>query len=217
MDCSQLADAAAELALGVLPGDERAAALAHLDRCPACQQLVAAVTGATDQLLAAMVPSVEPPPGFERRVLSALTEPVPARTPARRPRRVAGLASVAAVLAALTLVLGIPRVSGPTVVAAEMRTPAGAVVGQVYLHEGSPAVVSMRLPGWAARLDGYGADASYAVRVELTEGADRLLPVTVNEDSSWAAALDVDPHTVRAVAVVDGQGNVWCQARLSGG
>ena len=38
MDCAQLADAAPELALGILPGDERAAALAHLDECPGCRQ-----------------------------------------------------------------------------------------------------------------------------------------------------------------------------------
>ena len=37
MDCTQLADAAPELALGILPGDERAAALAHLDECPGCR------------------------------------------------------------------------------------------------------------------------------------------------------------------------------------
>ena len=40
MDCADLADVAPELALEVLGGAERAAALAHLEDCVACQQMV---------------------------------------------------------------------------------------------------------------------------------------------------------------------------------
>ena len=39
MSCDEFAAAAAELALGVLTGRERAAALAHLDGCESCREL----------------------------------------------------------------------------------------------------------------------------------------------------------------------------------
>lgn len=217
MDCRQVADAAAELALGVLPGDERAAALAHLDRCASCQQLVMATTGVTDRLLVALAASVEPPPDFERRVLAALGDEATPVSGRRRPRRLALLGAAAACLAAITLALGVPRLSSPSVVAAEMRTSAGAVVGEVRVQEGSPAVLSMKLPGWTARPASYGAGVTYAVRVERTDGPDRLLPVSMNAQSSWATALDIDPGTITSVAVVDDRGTVWCQARLPTG
>ena len=39
MDCAQVKDAAPELALGILPGDERSRVLAHLDDFPACNEV----------------------------------------------------------------------------------------------------------------------------------------------------------------------------------
>ena len=45
-------------------GDERGAALAHLDRCAACRAEVEELAGAVDLLLSA-APEAEPPPGFE--------------------------------------------------------------------------------------------------------------------------------------------------------
>src|SRR5262249_44922637 len=94
MDCDQLLDAASELALGILPGDERAAAVAHLEGCLSCQQQVSALATMTEQLLL-LAPTAEPSAGFEQRVLAALT---PTVTTPRRPRvrrrrvAVAGLA-----------------------------------------------------------------------------------------------------------------------------
>jgi hypothetical protein len=215
MDCADLAAVAPELALGVLPGDERAAALAHLDRCPACQQAVAATTGVTDRLVVALAPTVEPPPGFERRVMAALhAATAPADAPPRR-RRAGLLAAAAVCLAALTLLIGVPRVGAPSAVAAEMRTPAGAAVGEVHVRAGQPAVLSMTLPGWAAQISDYGAAATaYALRIERTDGPPRVVPVALNAQSSWATALDIDPGAITTVALVDAQGHVWCSGRL---
>jgi hypothetical protein len=71
MGCAGFADVRAEVALGVLTGRERAAAVAHLDRCTACQESVCrlAVTG---EKLLQLLPVREPPPGFETRVLERL-------------------------------------------------------------------------------------------------------------------------------------------------
>ena len=93
MGCDELADVAAELALGVLTGRERAEALAHLEQCPACRENVRQLTNTGEELLE-LLPAIEPPPGFETRVMDrlGLTVPAPAPVPvpdhgsARRPR-----------------------------------------------------------------------------------------------------------------------------------
>jgi hypothetical protein len=216
MDCAQLVDAAPELALGVLPGDERAAALAHLDGCASCQHVVSSLTGVTDRLLLVLTPAVEPPLGFEDRVLTPLVEDAMApsrRLRARRPIVMAALA-VAACVAVLVLTIAAPR-SASSVVSSPMRTSDGQVVGQLYLQEKPSAVLSMTLPGWVDRIASYAAPgATYAVRITRTDGPDRVLPVTMNDRSSWAAALDLDPRTITTVALVDSSGAVWCAAEI---
>ena len=76
MTCAELADVAAELALGVLTGRERARALAHLDRCETCREDVRQLLATSEQLIG-LLPEREPPVGFETRVLSRLGFPVP--------------------------------------------------------------------------------------------------------------------------------------------
>jgi len=84
MGCAEFADAAAELALGVLTGRERARALAHLDRCEACRENVRQLT-VTGEELVGLLPAIEPPAGFETRVMErlGLGTPAPAPDPAR--------------------------------------------------------------------------------------------------------------------------------------
>ena len=76
MTCAELADVAAELALGVLTGRERAVAIAHLDTCDACREDVRQMMGTAEQLRS-LLPQAEPPAGFETRVLQRLGLPVP--------------------------------------------------------------------------------------------------------------------------------------------
>jgi hypothetical protein len=93
MNCREFSDVAAELALGVLTGRERAAALAHLDQCDACREHVRQLTMTGEGLLE-LLPTAEPPAGFESRVLeriglatsapAAAPAPAPAPAPARR-------------------------------------------------------------------------------------------------------------------------------------
>jgi anti-sigma-K factor RskA len=84
MSCAEFADAAAELALGVLTGRERARALAHLDRCEACRENVRQLT-VTGEELVGLLPAIEPPAGFETRVMErlGLGTPAPAPVPVR--------------------------------------------------------------------------------------------------------------------------------------
>ena len=83
MGCQEFSDVAAELALGVLTGRERAQALAHLDHCASCREEVGQLT-ATGEGLLGLLPSVEPPAGFETRVMDRLGLTAPAPSPASR-------------------------------------------------------------------------------------------------------------------------------------
>jgi hypothetical protein len=217
MDCDQVVELAPELALDIVCGAERAEALAHLDSCGSCQHVVSSLTGVTDQLLRFLTPSVEPPPGFERQVLAPLTPAITPPAPAgrRRPPAWVGVLAAAACIVALTLVLALTRPHGTALVAADMTTTGGDVVGTAYVQD-QPAVLAMDLPGWAARLAAYGQPAdAYSVRIERTDGPTQLVPVAVNASSSWATALDVDPRSVSTVAIVDRSGHVWCEARFT--
>jgi len=215
MGCEQLEESASELALGILPGDERAAALAHLDECPGCREYVSSVASLTDQLLL-LAPRAEPSPGFEQRVLASLrpTEPVSLDRRRRTRQRVA--VAALALAACLTIAAFVFRggSSPPALAAAEMRADGGTVVGQVYVQR-DPATLFLSLPGWTDRVKAYGQPgASYAVRIERTDGPTRVVPVTVNADGSWAGTLDMNPGAITNVAMVDSHGTVWCQAQF---
>ena len=83
MSCAGFGDVAAELALGVLTGRERAEALAHRDHCEACREHVRQLTMTGEGLLG-LLPSREPPAGFETRVMERLGLAVPERRTAGR-------------------------------------------------------------------------------------------------------------------------------------
>jgi hypothetical protein len=80
MNCHEFQDMAAELALGVLTGRERAQAMAHLEHCEACRENVRQLT-LTGEGLLGLLPAMEPPAGFETQVMDriGLTAPAPAR------------------------------------------------------------------------------------------------------------------------------------------
>ena len=89
MGCAEFADVAAELALGVLTGRERARALAHLDWCDTCRENVRQLT-VTGEELVGLLPAIEPPAGFETRAMERLGLATPARLrPAISARRAA--------------------------------------------------------------------------------------------------------------------------------
>jgi anti-sigma-K factor RskA len=93
MGCEQTRELAAELALGITDGEERAQALRHLAECAECRRTVEEYSAVTDELLT-LAPVQQPPPGFESRVLARLAPP----RPRRRLRRI--LVPVAAAAAA---------------------------------------------------------------------------------------------------------------------
>lgn len=84
MSCDVFEDSAAELALGLLSGMERAATLDHAATCLACGGLLRDLTDVADAV-ALSAPEADPPAGFATRVLARLTQagaPGPAVGPA---------------------------------------------------------------------------------------------------------------------------------------
>ena len=85
--CDVVRPLLAELALGTLPGAERASALVHLESCAGCRHELDELSEAADALLLA-VRAADPPVGFEVRLLDRMRlgdgtspEALPAVTP----------------------------------------------------------------------------------------------------------------------------------------
>jgi hypothetical protein len=216
LDCAGLMDVAPELAAGNLCGEDRAAAIAHLAKCPACQQEVNALATVTDRLLL-MAPAIEPPVGFEQRVLAAL-DGAPAAAPRRAPvrRSLPRLAAMAAVVLALVsggLLLDATLPSDSVNARAEMRTADGEVVGHAYLHQDEPTLLVVTIPGWREEAEEYGArGGTYTLHVAI--GGDRVMtyPVVMPAEPIWSATLEVPVERVLSVSVIDDDGRVWCEA-----
>jgi hypothetical protein len=168
MNCAAFQDAAAELALGILTGPDRAAALKHMERCGSCQAEVGSLAAAADRLLD-LVPERGVPDGFETRMAAAFRQSVPGqagrshrgKAACRRLAgwwRRAGLAAAAAA-AAGALGFGLHQIGAPQEPAysgaevAALRTPAGAPAGEVAVTGAPQPLLVMVLspgaaPGW---------------------------------------------------------------------
>jgi anti-sigma-K factor RskA len=154
MSCAEFHDSAAELALGVLTGRERAEALAHLDHCEACREHVRSLTVTSEKMLG-LLPAAEPPAGFETRVMERIGLAVPSLTPIRQrrwqswghaPRRVLAAAAVVVAVAGAALGgWGLHAATAPTPAASSALTSATMIatddhsqVGQVFVFNGDP-------------------------------------------------------------------------------
>ena len=74
LTCTQVRDAAAEYALGILPPAEQAEVARHLLTCDECRAEVQDLAEVGTDLLG-LVPDAEPPLGFDRRVLAHVQRP----------------------------------------------------------------------------------------------------------------------------------------------
>lgn len=175
--CDRLREQAEELVLGELDGAERAEALRHAAACPTCQAHLDELTLVADRLLLA-APDIEPPSGFEGRVLDHLADAsagprltstarhASAAASTRAGRRWAGLLAVAA--AVLVLAGGLAAGSFGL----------GRTTAPAY-HE------SLADPGHAAHAVRSGSivrpDGSVAGRVLLADRPRPLVLVTVDQ------------------------------------
>jgi Putative zinc-finger len=232
MTCADVQELAPELALDLLTGPERAAALAHLAGCAACRSEVASLTDVGEAMLA-IASEVPPSAGFETRVISRISALRASASPGagrrRRPvRRRVVVAAAAAVVAALALVAvlvvgrggdGGGSGQGDAVAAAEFVTADGRVVGEATLSDGDPAVVTVEMGDWVDRLRQYGESErhSYWLTVGATGGSDEAYALPVGGPGPWHVALDEGESAgaVTSVAVVDETGHTWCEAQFA--
>lgn len=206
MDCEELAAIDAELALGIADARTRAAAVHHLERCPACRRGVQRLAGVSEGLTE-LVPPVEPPVGFESRVISGL-QAAPSRTAGNAGKRL----MIAAAFVALALFAGVTgwlvgTTGGTAPAPSRSATASGHVVtadlvgqqgsvGQVMLAGGKDPWLSMAVQGDV----GHGL-----VRCQAVESDGRVLNLgsfpVVGGYGYWASALPsgTSVHTVRLV------------------
>jgi hypothetical protein len=211
MLCTEVEALAPDLALGLVSGDERAAALAHIESCRACRDLVDELSRAADAVVL-LAPSVEPRADFEQRVMDALD--APRRLPRRRGRI---LAAAAVVLIGLMGAATIGRTTasdsahGSSEVAeATMLTPDATPVGEVYVVRGDVDLVFMNVPRW-----NHGGD-DYYVQLGLEDGTTAKLAASSIEGSEGTYAASIEDHSgaVVSVTLLDGAGRVLCSAAL---
>ncbi|KUN84861.1 hypothetical protein AQJ66_15050 [Streptomyces bungoensis] len=241
MSCEQLREASAELALGVLPGRERAEAIAHLDRCADCRQFIEPLCRVGERLIG-LLPDQEPPLGFETRVVRRLTPDTTAHEGhgSARARGLGGrpvlarigLAPAAVTLAALCGFAGwavgtaiedvtasapaAPR--GEPMLVGDMTSAAdaGRSVGEVYAHPGRPGWIFM-----SVALDGAGRPYSGKVTCLLERsdgGTVRLGEFALREgQGDWGSTARVDSRGVSGARLVSPDGTVLATAHLQTG
>ncbi|MER7835774.1 zf-HC2 domain-containing protein [Streptomyces sp. NPDC096040] len=237
-NCEKLRAAGAELALGVLPGRERAEAIAHLDGCAECREYIRQLTGIGDRLIG-LLPDREPPPGFETRVARSLAQQS-AGPEGQRPARAAqGLRSrarrarlrLAAVGAALTVAVGFagwgigtavqeitasaPAVGSEPVLVGDM-TPAGGgqPVGEVYAHPGSPAWIFM-----SVALTGTPYTGKVTCLLERADGTTTRVGDFPLRDGrgNWGVVVPVDLTKYTGARLASPDGTVLATAQLQKG
>lgn len=210
MDCEHLRQLDAEVALGILPAEDRAAALAHLEHCPACRADVASLSDVADQLVT-LTPAAEPPAGFETKVLSSL-RPAPALT-GRRLRLRAPLWIAAALLLAVAVgaagfALGRSGRSsgGSSQVATAALVQRGQDVGEVIATEGSHPWVYMSI-------DTASSTTRLTCEVRESDGSVVTLGSFSLENGSgyWGAPLPAG-KTPSGALLVDAAGNTVATA-----
>ena len=205
MTCEELRAVAADVALDDLTGAERAAALTHLAACTECRALVTELATVADSLLL-LAPSVEPPSGFESRVLGRLD----LAAPGRRRRRWPGVAMVAAAaLAGLVIGIALTRDRGSSLpVAAALRTSNGTPAGNVLLADDPDRMTCV--------FEDERFGGRYEVEVVLADGSVTHVGSFSADGApwTWTVPLPVDAAEVREVLVRDADGVVRVTAEV---
>jgi anti-sigma-K factor RskA len=239
MSCDEFAEVAAELALGVLTGRERAAALAHLDGCESCREHVRELTMVGDELLA-LLPPQEPPAGFESRVLDRLGLTAPGQPPsdvrvlsderakrrADRPtgrprsrlsRRMLAAAAVAVALVGGGVGWGLRDATAPASASSQTSALSTAAfvtsdrqtVGQVYVYNSSPWWTYMTV-----NMEGLG---NVTVKCQLEDADGHFKDVgefrLTNGYGSWASSpYTAGPGTIMGARLLSANGTVLATA-----
>jgi predicted anti-sigma-YlaC factor YlaD len=211
LSCAAVRDLAAEAALDVLPGDERALVFEHLEHCAACRSLVESYVRVADALLVSL-PQVDVPPELALRLRSV----VPVAPPRGRSYTKLVLGAAAIILVALSAVLiGLRATSNhhdaPQAELGSLVSPSNVHVGSVKVDTGTDPWISMSVDGASL------ADGTYRCEAVLTSNATVTLgKLTVAAGSGWwNGPLDVNPSDISVIRMVAGNGDIVATAGLA--
>jgi hypothetical protein len=216
MSCEQTRDLAAEIALGIADGEERAEALRHLSTCAECRRVVEQLSQVADELLV-LAPIQEPPAGFESRVVAAmgLQGSAPRRRRARwlsprwlAPRLGPAMATAAITAAALIAVYhddhqtaeryreSLAQAGGQYFQADPLADENGDRGGVAFGYEGSPSWVLLTVDP---------AHRDTVTRGELLtrDGRTIALPsIELDRNGSWGGAIPVKLYKVDSIRLL---------------
>jgi hypothetical protein len=223
--CEDMEASLAELALGILPGDERARILAHLENCERCQVEAERLTATADTLLH-LAPELEPPLGLEVRLFERLDISVPNSESKVARRRIGdslarlshrGRVLVAAAAATVAIALGfgggwVANAVAPVAANSSPHyvTSASATLTSDTRDIGSVVTVGGS-PGWMLMMVRDGSlngpvtcEVTSAYGNHVTIGTFRLH----NGNGSWAARLPNSVESIRSARIVAPDGAV---------
>jgi hypothetical protein len=218
--CEETREIAAELALGIVEGEERGRALQHLAACPECRTEVEKYSELADELLL-LAPHREAPVGFESRVLNQL---LPAPKPKRRRRLRLVLAPAAAAVAAAAIVLAVvapdlrdashyhqtlEEANGKEFEAYSLHTETGSLAGTTFSYEGAPNWLLITID------PAHRADLRTA---ELVMDDGRQVPLNwfhLDPSGSSGGGIGVDPHHISVLRLLPGAGGEPLVARFA--
>jgi Putative zinc-finger len=203
---------AAELALGVVDGEERARALEHLAGCPDCRRTVEELSEVADGLLL-LAPSREVPIGFESRALEPLGE---RRSRSRRRRALVPIAA-AATAAVLAVTGTLLVVEDDLQLASDYRgtlaeaNGEGFQVAHLYAGEGPVGTVFgyQGSPSWLLVIvDPAERPGLRTAVLVMADGARVPLPSFALDpaDGSWGGAIPVAIDDVSVIRLLPADG-----------
>jgi hypothetical protein len=214
-DCRRTREVAAELALGIAEGQQRAEALDHLAACAPCRAEVDHLAATADSLLLT-AGSIEPPAGFETTVLSRLDPPVMPPTTRLRSRRWLVAAAAAAALALFAVGLGVGRAvvdrdgapDSEQVAVGTFGDGTAAPVGEVRALTGEPSWLFVTIPGSAGSplaAGDYRVECVYRNGRAYTAGT---LTVAPDEPvTAWSTTVGYPLDDLDQVRLVGADGN----------
>lgn len=207
--CAEIRELIPELAMGVAPGDERARALDHIATCADCRQALEETSATVDELLL-IAPEHEPPPGFDARVIEAVSD--------QRPRRwniSKVLPAAAAIVLAASLGAGLAHragsgdrqladqyrqtlreADGQYLRAADLVGEDGQAAGHVFAYQGDPSWVFVTVEN--------APSGAHKVRYVTDDGHARWFGVCMVRDGhgSWGTSIDVPIYALDSVQLV---------------
>jgi hypothetical protein len=194
--CQEVRELIPELAMGVASGEARARGLAHLAGCAGCRRELEDAAGTVDELML-LVPEVEPPTGFDARVLAAIGQ-----THRRHWLRTGLLAAAAAVLvgssgaglawwsnaderAVADQYREVLSIADGSYLRAADLTVDRASAGNVFAYQGQPSWLFVSVDD--------APSGTYDVRLVTTTGRTHWIGTCTVHDGagSWGTTVDV--------------------------